>query len=72
MSDDLDLERTVCFCHCVSAATLVEAIRGGCHTLIQIQEQTHASTGCGGCECEVVEILEEEIPRLAAVKTQAD
>jgi NAD(P)H-nitrite reductase large subunit len=47
----------------VSFAELVEAIHDGHQTLKANKETTRASTGCGGCECEVVEILEAELVR---------
>jgi nitrite reductase (NADH) large subunit len=65
MTQDDDSERTVCFCHCVSYAELVKAIRAGHRTLADIQLETRASTGCGGCESEVLEILEAELAKPA-------
>lgn len=59
--NDQDPDRTICFCHCVSYAVLVDVIRSGKRTLKEIQEATSASTGCGGCESEVLEILEAEL-----------
>jgi nitrite reductase (NADH) large subunit len=56
-----DPERTVCFCHNVTEGELLAAIRAGARTLEQIQAQTCASTGCGGCQCEVEELLEREL-----------
>lgn len=58
MSDD---ERTICFCHNVSLKRLLEEIRAGASTLEEIQARCKASTGCGGCEYEVREILEAEL-----------
>lgn len=55
-----DDERTVCFCHNVSAKALKEAIRAGARTHADLQAATRASTGCGGCEFEVLDILEAE------------
>ena len=52
-----DPEQTICFCHCVSYADIVKAIGEGNVTLEQIQAATCASTGCGGCESDVTEIL---------------
>jgi NAD(P)H-nitrite reductase large subunit len=63
-TEDEDLERTVCFCHNVSFGKLLEAIRAGAHTIHDIQSETCASTGCGGCEWEVTEILEQEQAKL--------
>jgi NAD(P)H-nitrite reductase large subunit len=53
-----DSERTICFCHEVSHRDLLEAIGKGARTLGELQDQTLASTGCGGCEYDVIEILE--------------
>jgi NAD(P)H-nitrite reductase large subunit len=64
MDSSQDPDRTICFCHCVSYKELVEAIRSGKTTLHDIQEATRASTGCGGCESEVLEILEAELAKL--------
>jgi NAD(P)H-nitrite reductase large subunit len=57
MEDD---EQTICFCHCVSRGRIKQAIREGYKTLREIQFQTSASTGCGGCEYDVIEIIETE------------
>lgn len=59
MTQDME-DRTVCFCHNVSLSELLTAIRGGARTLAAVQEKTRASTGCGGCEWEVLAVLEEE------------
>lgn len=61
-----DLEQTICFCHCVSRGTLVQAIQEGARTHAEIQKVTRASTGCGGCEVEVLEILEAELAKAPA------
>jgi nitrite reductase (NADH) large subunit len=71
MTDDIDQflsdpERTVCFCHNVPLKELVAAIRAGAHDLASIQAETLASTGCGGCECDVLDILERELQAIKA------
>jgi NAD(P)H-nitrite reductase large subunit len=53
-------DRMVCFCHSVRLSELLEAIRKGAGSLQEIRDETLASTGCGGCEFDVLEILEEE------------
>jgi NAD(P)H-nitrite reductase large subunit len=63
--DESDLDRTICFCNCVSLGELLRDIRAGNRTLEQIQQCNRATTGCGGCEPEVLEILEAELARLA-------
>jgi nitrite reductase (NADH) large subunit len=64
MSQNDDPDRTICFCHSVSWAVLAAAIHSGKRTLAEIQAQTKASTGCGGCEYDVLEILEAELAKL--------
>lgn len=62
-----DEDRKVCFCHNVSFEQLRAAIRDrGCRTLDAIKSETCASTGCGGCEYEVSEILAAELEAMAA------
>ncbi len=68
MSQNQDPDRTICFCNSVSWAELVSAIQAGNTTLAKIQAATRASTGCGGCEFDVVEILEAELAKVAAQK----
>jgi NAD(P)H-nitrite reductase large subunit len=62
-NDDVVEDRTICFCHCVPLTRLLEAIRGGADTIEKIQAETCASTGCGGCEWEVQEVLRDELER---------
>jgi NAD(P)H-nitrite reductase large subunit len=57
-----DDERLICFCHNVTAGRIREAIRGGATTHTLIQEKTCASTGCGGCTYDVLEVLQQLIP----------
>ncbi len=65
-----DLDRTVCFCHNVSLRVLLETIRSGSITHEQVMSETCASTGCGGCESEVLDLLEQErLSREKARKT---
>ena len=40
-------------------ATIKKAIEDGAKTVDDIKEMTEASTGCGGCEDEIQEILDE-------------
>lgn len=53
-------ENRICFCHGVSEGQIREAILGqGATTVEDVQRLTKASTGCGGCTCEVERILTE-------------
>ena len=62
----MDETRTVCFCHNVPLQALLQAIEDGARTLEEIQQKTKASTGCGGCESDVLEILADWLARHAA------
>ena len=52
-------EPLVCFCHGVTEAEIRKAIAEGATSLAAVQAKTLASTGCGGCTCEVERLLEE-------------
>ena len=54
-----DDDRIVCFCHSVKFHQILAVIKNGKCTLAEIQNETLASTGCGGCEWDVTEILEQ-------------
>jgi bacterioferritin-associated ferredoxin len=48
---------TICFCYSVRLSEIQAAIEKGAMTLSQIQDETQASMGCGGCECDILDIL---------------
>ena len=50
-------DRIVCFCYSVPESVIVEAIRGGCLSLMDVRRETYASTGCAGCSEEVKKLL---------------
>jgi NAD(P)H-nitrite reductase large subunit len=50
-------ERIVCFCYNVPESVIIEAIRNGCTSLMDIRRETYASTGCAGCSEEVKKLL---------------
>lgn len=58
---DQNSDRTVCFCHCVPLSEIRKAIQAGAKTIADLQRETLASTGCGGCEIDLTEILEAEV-----------
>lgn len=66
-------ERVVCFCYNVPESAIIEAIRNGCSSLMDIRRETYASTGCAGCSEEVKKLLrkfavnktEEEDPKVS-------
>ncbi|MGZ3672030.1 MAG: (2Fe-2S)-binding protein, partial [Bdellovibrionota bacterium] len=54
-------DRVVCFCYNVPESVIVEAIRGGCQSLMDIRRETYASTGCAGCSEEVKKLLRKHV-----------
>ncbi len=50
-------EKVICFCYNVTEQTIMEAIRQGCSSLMDIRRETYASTGCAGCSEEVKKLL---------------
>lgn len=59
-----DPERTICFCHNVPLRDLLVAIREkGARTVVDLQAETCASTGCGGCEFDLLDLLEALSPK---------
>ncbi|NBU22160.1 hypothetical protein EBS43_12245 [bacterium] len=60
VSSNMEEESTICYCYGVTRGDLLSAIRGGAQTLTQLQWETLATSGCGGCEVMVQEILDQE------------
>lgn len=62
-------DRVVCFCYNVTEQVIVDAIRGGCSSLMDIRRETYASTGCAGCSEEVKKLLRKNMskPQSASV-----
>lgn len=54
-------ERVVCFCYNVPEHVIVEAIKNGCTSLMDIRRETYASTGCAGCSEEVKKLLRKHV-----------
>jgi NAD(P)H-nitrite reductase large subunit len=51
----------ICDCKAVTKTNLLNAIRkAGANNLLDIQNLTKASTGCGRCKSSVLQILEKE------------
>ncbi len=49
--------RLICRCLGVSSLRIASAVRGGAHTLEEIQEQLPAGRGCSTCRPEIEEII---------------
>ncbi len=56
-------DRVVCFCYNVPESVIVEAIRNGCQSLMDVRRETYASTGCAGCSEEVKKLLRKYAAR---------
>ncbi len=61
--EESDDNPIICFCHRVRLQEIIAAIQSGATTIERIQSDTGASTGCGGCEYDVREILEKELAK---------
>lgn len=56
---DRDLNQTVCYCANVTVGDIKKAVDDGASTYDEVQAVTLAGTGCGTCESEVKEIINE-------------
>ncbi len=50
----------VCLCKAVSDTQLVEIIRKGASTVKQVADSCGAGSGCGACNREIQEMIEDE------------
>lgn len=50
-------DRTICNCHKVAEATLVDAIKGGSCSIDALGEATRAGTGCGSCRGQLAQLI---------------
>lgn len=57
----LPLTATICSCHNVTKACIVDAIDGGAMTLGAVKADTAASTGCGGCAALLKTVVDAEL-----------
>jgi len=55
----------VCECKSIKASEIRKSIReSGAETLVDVQNLTKASTGCGRCKAQIIKILEVELKRI--------
>lgn len=52
-------EEIVCNCTSVTVRDIKDAIENGAKSFEEVQEATHVSTVCGGCEDDVRALVEE-------------
>jgi nitrite reductase (NADH) large subunit len=64
---DLPAHALICNCNGVSKADISACVAGGARTLRAVAVQTRATTGCGACEAEVLDVVEwaTRVPRAA-------
>ena len=61
----MEHESTICYCYGVCRGDLIFAVSNGARTLRELQWETLATSGCGGCEPQVQDILEQELIKLS-------
>ena len=54
-------ESLICHCAGVTEIKLKELIAKGKDSLAKIANFTGATTGCAGCECDITELLDQEL-----------
>lgn len=54
----MNLNKIVCECMGVTAAMIKDAVDNGATTLEEVQEETGASTVCGGCTDDVQRLVD--------------
>lgn len=56
----MDRNETICNCMSVTRGEIMDAIKAkGLKTVEQVGDETGAGTGCGGCQDQIQEILDE-------------
>jgi bacterioferritin-associated ferredoxin len=59
----------VCHCHGVTDREIRASVQQGARTCADVADHCGASTGCGGCQSLVAEIVAGERRRLAVVRS---
>ncbi len=57
-ADQPDPGATVCSCYSIGVNRIVSAIRGGCHSVEAVGQETNAGTNCGSCRAEIRGIID--------------
>lgn len=55
----MDKDKVICRCFKVTAGDIIDAVDNGAKTFEEVQEVTSCATGCGSCEDDVIELLDE-------------
>ncbi len=53
----------ICACMGVTREAIEEAVKDGATTYDEVQDKTDAGLGCGGCEEEVQEVIDEALAK---------
>jgi NAD(P)H-nitrite reductase large subunit len=53
----------ICACMGVTREAIEEAVKGGAKTFDDVQDKTDAGLGCGSCEEEVQEVIDEVLAK---------
>ena len=62
-ADDLPDDAIICACHKVTKHTIEQTVAKGCIDLASVQQSTKASTGCGGCEKLVQNVINSALAK---------
>lgn len=62
----------VCHCHGVTDREIRSIVRDGAKTCADVADCCGASSGCGGCEALVAEIVQGERHRLTVVRSDVN
>ena len=55
----MDKDKVVCRCFGITAGEIEEAVKSGNTTFEEVQDVTSCATGCGACEQDVRDLIEE-------------
>ncbi len=61
INEDEELDEAICICSGTTKRKVLQLIDEGLNTLDAISRRTGAHSGCGGCEYELEEILQEAL-----------
>lgn len=53
----MDMNETICHCMSVTVQDIADAIAKGAKSFEEVVDATGATTGCGGCEDDVKEVV---------------
>ncbi len=62
----------VCHCHGVTDREIRSIVQGGAKTCADVADCCGASSGCGGCEALVAEIVQGERHRLTVLRSDVN